>query len=1122
MAKAAKEIVKALVSGNCKPLFAAVKQLKDTLGEAVGDAWKAIKDFFAPIGTFFTDLWASWGAPVLDWLKKTAGSVWTWLKDLGKTLWNWTKPVRDYASSAWKWLKGKLGLGGGGGQGDSEGGIIGWIKDKAQSAWTSVKEFFDPVIKPVKKFAAKVVDILPIKAILNLRETVQGWLKSAGEMGQAMGDDGSGVAKQQISLREQILPAVIKTMKSVRTSLTSTGLWLSDKIGAIVTDFSNFMSGIRANSILKYVASMLSWVEDGISSLGSWAKDTVQGLFNLLGDGLVKVAQFIEPVLNTLQQVAETILNLLGKLPDLILGPLWNAIPKCIRDPLKDFVLNQILARIPFFKQLIAVKDAWEQIKETGLLILKQVFVDGNLLGALWTLFKAILNIFKLPVKLISNILIKGAQSLGAIIAAPLDFIINILRAIKLGFSNFFTNILTHLLKGAMDWLFGAVAKAGLTVPTDFSVKSIFSFVMDVLGLTIELVWKKLADKIGQEKVDKLKKMVQYASGALEWIKTVINEGPGALWEKIKEKLSDLWNMVLNGVIEWINTKVIAWASRWLVSLLDVTGIMPVINATIAIYKAIQSFMEHLKAMLEIVNSVLNGIADMAAGAIESAAKFLEDALAAAVPIVIGFLANQAGLGNIAEKISEILGQIRLKVEEAIGWLLDTVVDTIKAFVDTVKEGVKAGVEAIKEWWKKRKTFKTKSGESHTLYTSGSKGNLQFMVASDPTSYDAFLKRITIKSDDPKKAEKQQAKTAAKKLFDELVTLSKTLSTANAEQGKQEVQTVEFDEKLSKLAEYTAVLMEDAGSAPVSSPPIYGGLTSAGYGTSMFVPRLTKKGPPGSGPASSLTTPSFEKLNQRKTSSGKGSFYIKGHLLNDNVHGPGNTWKNLTPLTRWANNNDSDSHLNAVEKFVKEQVNDKERIVEYKIQAVYDRPLKSNLMTELDNKNDPNKEVKKQIIKAEAQVPSKLIADASIIGVTKPEDKEQVPNKFISSVIVNNSKRIDEGGLENYFVDGEAASIKTLKKLAVNDERNRGERSEAVKAFSSNVISGIGTGRINLILDTPAPKSFASWDSMKQRILEYAKSKGDDATKAATEAKNIYNALSNNDKVSLHGKTEWE
>ena len=46
---------------------------------------------------------------------------------------------------------------------------------------------------------------------------------------------------------------------------------------------------------------------------------------------------------------------------------------------------------------------------------------------------------------------------------------------------------------------------------------------------------------------------------------------------------------------------------------------------------------------------------------------------------------------------------------------------------------------------------------------------------------------------------------------------------------------------------------------------------------------------------------------------------------------------------------------------------------------------------------------------------------------------------------------------------------------------------------------------------------------MKTRIQEYAKSiYGGDESKASREATAIYNALANNDKVTLNGKTEWE
>ena len=61
------------------------------------------------------------------------------------------------------------------------------------------------------------------------------------------------------------------------------------------------------------------------------------------------------------------------------------------------------------------------------------------------------------------------------------------------------------------------------------------------------------------------------------------------------------------------------------------------------------------KQMLEIVNSVLDTVRDIARGAIAGAANMLERAMARAIPVMLGFLANQLGLGDISERIKEVL-----------------------------------------------------------------------------------------------------------------------------------------------------------------------------------------------------------------------------------------------------------------------------------------------------------------------------------------------------------------------------------------------------------------------------------------------------------------------------------
>lgn len=69
-------------------------------------------------------------------------------------------------------------------------------------------------------------------------------------------------------------------------------------------------------------------------------------------------------------------------------------------------------------------------------------------------------------------------------------------------------------------------------------------------------------------------------------------------------------------------------------------------------------------------------------------------------------------------------------------------------------------------------------------------------------------------------------------------------------------------------------------------------------------------------------------------------YMVQGHLLNDNVGGPGNNMKNLTPITRSANT----THEKQIEKEVKYLVLNNKAIVEYYVEADYSyHPTGKNL-----------------------------------------------------------------------------------------------------------------------------------------------------------------------------------
>jgi hypothetical protein len=123
--------------------------------------------------------------------------------------------------------------------------------------------------------------------------------------------------------------------------------------------------------------------------------------------------------------------------------------------------------------------------------------------------------------------------------------------------------------------------------------------------------------------------------------------------------------------------------------MLDPTGIMAVVNSFIAFFNAVQSAIEYFRQILEIVDSFVGTVAEIATGSVDRAAQFLENLLARSLPVAIGFLANQVGLGNVGEKIQEIIAGVREMVDKALDWLVDQAVKLGKAALNALGLGKK-------------------------------------------------------------------------------------------------------------------------------------------------------------------------------------------------------------------------------------------------------------------------------------------------------------------------------------------------------------------------------------------------------------------------------------------------
>jgi hypothetical protein len=412
---------------------------------------------------------------------------------------------------------------------------------------------------------------------------------------------------------------------------------------------------------------------------------------------------------------------------------------------------------------------------------------NQGLLDALLAKLMEIVLILKNFKEKISSLFQEGAGVVRKIVKAPVKFLKNLLAAVKLGFSQFKDNILEHLKKGLLGWLFGALAGAGIEIPSEFSVKAIFGLVMQVLGITRERMRAKLVKLIGEKNVGRIEM-------AWTFVSKLIEEGPAGLWAKIQEFLHDLKEKVMEGVREFVITAIVKAAVLWLISLFN--PVSALLKAIKAIYDVVMFFVERIDQILEIVQAIVKSVGKIVAGQIGDAANWVEKVMGRAVPVVISFLAAILGLGGISGKIKGVILKLQDRVDKAIDKVIKKVVKSLKKFVKKGKAAVKKGYEKVKNFLFPKKKFQA-GEESHTIYVDPKSSPPRAMIATTPAQIDKFLDSLTTRPGVQGKAAKLARIRTAKGRVPGMRQLIKQVE--KAAKGKKQRNTTALTKRLADV-----------------------------------------------------------------------------------------------------------------------------------------------------------------------------------------------------------------------------------------------------------------------------------------------------------------------------------
>jgi len=271
---------------------------------------------------------------------------------------------------------------------------------------------------------------------------------------------------------------------------------------------------------------------------------------------------------------------------------------------------------------------------------------------------------------MLMGVLGRAADAIGKIIKDPIGFLGNLVAGVKQGFMNFVGNIGAHLQQGLMGWLFGAIAEAGIQLPDKLDLQGIISIVLQILGLTYANFRARAVKILGE-------KVVKTLETAAEIFKILVTQGPAGLWVYIKEQVSNLAEVVIEGIKSFVTETIIKAGITWIISLLNPAGAF--IKACKAIYDIIMFFVERGSQIISLVNAVMDSVTAIAGGAIGAAAGAVENALSKAVPVVISFLAALLGVTGISEKIRAIITKIQAPVNKAIDWVIQKAYNLVKA-----------------------------------------------------------------------------------------------------------------------------------------------------------------------------------------------------------------------------------------------------------------------------------------------------------------------------------------------------------------------------------------------------------------------------------------------------------
>jgi uncharacterized protein YqgV (UPF0045/DUF77 family) len=352
---------------------------------------------------------------------------------------------------------------------------------------------------------------------------------------------------------------------------------------------------------------------------------------------------------------------------------------------------------------------------------------------------------------LLKSIVDRIGAVVDQILDSPKRFFNNLVSGIGQGIDKFTSNIGTYLQQGFWMWLTGASSARNIQIPEKMDPMGMFSLALQMIGIDRPFIMERIRVKLGAGVENFLTRAEAAGEKLLVPIRILLDKGIGALWDWVKEEVSnhlqDIFSRIKEEIFEAIIKKALVW-----VGTLFIPG-LGFIRLVQAIYKALRWLVDNIDRIVDIVNSFLDSVEMAVKGNVSGIVNKVIKGLTMGVVIAIDFLAKLVGLGNFADKLHRAIQSLKKPIQRGIDWVLTKarpvvrkIERAIKKAAAALKRKAKAAAAAVKKaagavlrFFGIKKYFSTNKGEKHALYFEKRGEQTVLLIESTPQTIRKFV-----------------------------------------------------------------------------------------------------------------------------------------------------------------------------------------------------------------------------------------------------------------------------------------------------------------------------------------------------------------------------------------------